>query len=319
MVFLWGLAHDRGAVTHPPVIWLLCDGKPGHENQSLGLAEAIERRVPCEIHRIDLSGESGVVGRHFLALRASRDLPRPDLILGAGHSTHASLWWLARKTGANSVVLMRPSLPLGCFDLCIAPAHDFPEGFERPGLVLTCGALNRVKAVVGEKSGKLILIGGPSKTHGWDGDALLEILALATDRGGWELTDSRRTPGGFLDQVRARLPGVTVFSHEETSPDWVPGKLAQAKEVWVTEDSVSMIYEALTSGARVGLLPLPRLKSGARVLNGIDRLLAEKFLTPFVEWRECQRISSPPEILREADRCAEIVLARLTPVDQHQP
>jgi len=318
MVFPQGLAHDRGAVTHPPVIWLLCDGKPGHENQSLGLAEAIGRRVRCEIHRIDLSAAAGMLGRHFLAMQANRDLPRPDLILGAGHSTHASLWWLARKTGAKSVVLMRPSLPLGCFDLCIAPAHDFLEGFERTGLVLTRGALNRVKDAAGEKSGKLILIGGPSKTHGWDGDSLLEMLALATDRGGWELTDSRRTPDGFLDQVRARLPGVTAFSHEETPPDWVPEKLGQAKEVWVTEDSVSMIYEALTSGARVGLLPLPRLKSGARILNGIDRLLAEKFLTPFAGWREFQRISSPPEILREADRCAEIVIAHLTSMNQHQ-
>jgi len=305
-------------VTHPPVIWLLCDGKPGHENQSLGLAEAIGRRVRCEIHRIDLSAAAGMLGRHFLAMQANRDLPRPDLILGAGHSTHASLWWLARKTRAKSVVLMRPSLPLGCFDLCIAPAHDFPEGYERSGLVLTRGALNRVKDAAGEKSGKLILIGGPSKIHGWDGDTLLEMLALATDRGGWELTDSRRTPDGFLDQVRARLPGVTAFSHEETPPDWVPEKLGQAKEVWVTEDSVSMIYEALTSGARVGLLPLPRLKSGARILNGIDRLLAEKFLTPFAGWREFQRISSPPEILREADRCAEIVIAHLTSMNQHQ-
>lgn len=297
----------------PSVIWLLCDGKPGHENQSLGLAEAIERRVPCRVHRIDLSEASGMLGRHFLVQRASRALPRPDLIFGAGHSTHASLWWLARKTGAKSVVLMRPSLPIGCFDLCIAPVHDFPEGFERPGLVLTRGALNRVKAVAGEKSGKLVLIGGPSKTHGWDGDGLLEMLALATDRGGWELTDSRRTPDGFLDQVRRRLPGVTVNSHKETAPDWVPEKLEKAKEVWVTEDSVSMIYEALTSGARVGLLPLPRLKSGARVLNGIDRLLAEKFLTSFAVWRETQRIASPPEILCEADRCAEIVLALSNP------
>lgn len=319
MVFPLGLAHDRGAVTHPPVIWLLCDGKPGHENQSLGLAEAIGRRVMCKIHRIDLAEKPGMIGRYFLGLRACRDLPRPDLILGAGHSTHASLWWLARKTGAKSVVLMSPSLPLGFFDLCIAPAHDFPEGFERAGLVLTRGALNRVEAAAGEKSGKLILIGGPSKTHGWDGEALLEMLALATDRGGWDLTDSRRTPDGFLDQARRRLPGVTVISHKETPPNWVPEKLGQAKEVWVTEDSVSMIYEALTSGARVGLLPLPRLKSGARVLNGIDRLLAEKFLTPFADWRESQRISSPPEILREADRCAEIVLARLTSMNQLQP
>ena len=73
----------------------------------------------------------------------------------------------------------------------------------------------------GEKTDKLILIGGPSKTHGWDGAAILDMLAQATDRGGWELTDSRRTPDDFLAQTRERLPGVTVFSHHETPPDWL--------------------------------------------------------------------------------------------------
>ena len=166
--------------------------------------------------------------------------------------------WLGRKQHAKTVVLMRPSIPIGWFDFCIAPSHDFPAGRVQPNLILTRGALNRVIPGKGEKTGKLILIGGPSKTHGWDGPALLDMLAQATDRGGWELTDSRRTPEGFLDQVRQALPGVTAISHHETPPDWVPEKLQSAKEVWVTEDSVSMIYEALTSGARVGLLPTPR-------------------------------------------------------------
>ena len=137
------------------------------------------------------------------------------------------------------------------------------------------------------------------------------MLKQATDRGGWELTDSRRTPANFLERVRSELPGVTAFSHEKTPPEWVPARLQAAKEVWVTEDSVSMIYEALTSGARVGLLPTPRLASQSRVLNGIDRLIADGFLTPFPKWLENHRLAAAPETLCEADRCAEIVLARL--------
>lgn len=301
----------RPEVTPPLTIWLIGDGKPGHENQSLGLAEAIGRRVPCALHRIPLAGKRGLVGRVRAALAAGAALPKPDLILAAGHATHPALWLLARKHRALSVVLMKPSIPIGWFSMCIAPDHDFPQGAGRPDLVLTRGALNRVTPGEAEKSGKLILIGGPSKTHGWDGAAVLAMLAEATDRGGWELSDSRRTPEGFLDQARAQLPGVAVFSHEDTPSGWVPEKLRQAKEVWVTEDSVSMIYEALTSGARVGLLPVPRLVAGSRVLHGVDRLIADGFLTPFSRWRENHRLAPPPEVLREADRCAEIVLSRL--------
>ena len=32
------------------VVWLVTDGKPGHENQSRGLAEALARATPTEIH-----------------------------------------------------------------------------------------------------------------------------------------------------------------------------------------------------------------------------------------------------------------------------
>ncbi len=299
-------------MTKPLILWLLGDGKPGHENQSLGLADALARRRPCEVHRISLAEKSGVIGRVRAALAASDGIPKPNLVIGAGHATHAALWWLSRKHNAKSVVLMKPSLPLGCFDLGIVPEHDFHAGCRRENVIITRGALNRVTPHVGEKSGKLILIGGPSKTHGWDGPALLDQLAQATDRGGWELSDSRRTPEGFLEEARTRLSGVEVISHQDTPPEWVPEKLQQAKEVWVTEDSVSMIYEALTSGARVGVLPAPRKFGKSRVLNGIDRLVADGFLTPFSRWQESHRISSAPETLREADRCAEELLKRLS-------
>ncbi|MBM3864135.1 MAG: hypothetical protein FJ385_09365 [Verrucomicrobia bacterium] len=109
----------------PLVLWLIGDGKPGHENQSLGLAEAIGRRVPVDIHRIRLAQGRGLLGRLAAATATAKTLPRPDFILGAGHATHLPLLWLARKYGAKSVVLMKPSLPLACFDWCIAPEHVF--------------------------------------------------------------------------------------------------------------------------------------------------------------------------------------------------
>jgi mitochondrial fission protein ELM1 len=308
------LVQTRGAgngefVTQPLTLWLIGDGKPGHENQSLGLAEALQRRVACDVHRISLVGAVGMIGRLRAAIRAGKSLPKPDMILAAGHSTHPALLWLSRVYQAKSIVLMRPSLPLSWFDGCLAPEHDFPDGNDAENLIITRGAINRVVKGVEGKTGKLILVGGPSKTHGWDGDAVLQMLERATDRGGWDLTDSRRTPPEFLDQVRRRLSGVVVYSHQDTAPDWLPSMLRNAKEVWVTEDSISMIYEALTSGAKVGLLPVPRLRADSRLLRGIDALIADGYLTPFRKWLENQSLADPPSVLGEADRCAEMVLA----------
>jgi mitochondrial fission protein ELM1 len=294
----------------PLTLWLIGDGKPGHENQSLGLAEAIQRRVACEIHRISIVGKGGFFGRIRAALAAGTKLPKPDFIIAAGHATHLPLLWLARKYSAKSIVLMRPSLPLACFDLCIAPSHDFPKKPQRKNLILTRGAINRVRSVDSEKTGRLILIGGPSKTHGWDPAVMLDMLAKLTATGSWQLTDSRRTPEGFLEQIKKHLPNMEIFSCQETPPDWLPSKLREADEVWVSEDSVSMIYESLSSGARVGLLPVPRLNHHSRVLRGIDELVETGYLTPFFAWQNAGHLRTAPETLNEAARCAEIVLGK---------
>jgi hypothetical protein len=300
-------------VTRTLILWLLGDGKPGHENQALGLAEALGRRVPCTIYRISLAGKHGLPGRIRAARAASNGWPQPDLILAAGHATHPALLWLTRQHRSKSIVLMRPSLPMAWFDLCLAPAHDFPNGCARPNLIPTRGALNRVAppASTASRTGRMILLGGPSATHGWDGRALWHALSEITASGHCQLTDSRRTPGGFLNEIRQRLPAIEVFSYQQTTPDWLPAKLSAAADVWVTEDSVSMIYEALSSGARVGLLPAPRLKTSARVLRGLEGLIADGFLTTFAAWQKTRELKTPPEILREADRCAEEVLRRL--------
>ena len=160
----------------------------------------------------------------------------------------------------------------------------------------------------------MILIGGPSATHGWDGETLLNALAAITSNGDWQLTDSRRTPAGFIGEIASRLPQIEIFPHQETPPDWLPARLARAEEVWVTEDSVSMVYEALSSGASVGLLPVPRLLSASRVLRGLEQLVAERFLTLFSDWEKYDPLEKPPTTLRESDRCAEEVIARISPI-----
>lgn len=301
-------ADNLEAVSHPLTIWLIGDGKPGHENQSLGLAEAMARLRSCEVHRISLAGERGLWRRLRRAFALAKSLPRPDLIVAAGHATHGALLGLSLKYRAKCVVLMRPSLPLAWFDLCLAPEHDFTHESGRKNLMLTRGAINRVGEGAAGAQGKLVLIGGPSKTHGWDEAGMLDRLRRVCVGDAWELTDSRRTPAGFLDQLVKDLPQVRLFAHQETAPDWLPAKLNQAAEVWVTEDSVSMVYEALTSGARVGLLPVPRLREDSRVLAGLDLLVREGYLTTFDQWSANPQLPALPQPLREADRCAAFVL-----------
>jgi len=294
-------------VSRPRTLWLIGDGKPGHENQSLGLAEAMARQHPCEIHWISLAGAGGLIGRLQSAFSQASRLPKPDGILAAGHATHASLFALGWRYRAVTVVLMKPSLPMGCFDLCLAPEHDFPNGANRKNLVLTRGAINRIRPSEQSATGRLVLLGGPSKVHSWDSEEMTRMLADICDGGVWEVTDSRRTPDGLLQQIGKRIAGVVVYAHQQTEAGWLPEKLAAAGEVWVTEDSVSMVYEALSSGARVGLLPVPANKKEGRVQRGITGLVQDGYLTRYDAWRENRVLANPPQSLNEADRCADIV------------
>ena len=85
----------------PRVVWRFSDGKPGHDNQSLGLVDALQRRT--RIHNYDIPVQPGA-GRHLLLGRFPDGslLPDPWLIIGAGHATHLPM------LAARRAVAVRP-------------------------------------------------------------------------------------------------------------------------------------------------------------------------------------------------------------------
>ena len=99
-------------------------------------------------------------------------------------------------------------MPCRWFDHCLIPEHDFQEGVKTPrNVILTKGALNRVTYDPGAKDGSgLILIGGKSSEFGFDGESLhvkrLMISWGQDENVKWSLTDSRRTPAGFLESLK---------------------------------------------------------------------------------------------------------------------
>lgn len=295
-------------VNTPLHIVVLSDGKAGHLNQSLGLYEALQRITPCKLETISVGD------RRF---PSPTQISKPDLILAAGHRTHLPLLLLSKRLGCMSVVLMKPSLPTFLFDLCIIPRHDLKGANPPKNIIPSTGALNRVPPPGDqERQGGLILLGGPSSHHGWDEVGTRKRVCSIVEAGSerpWRATDSRRTPEDTLQSLQKQCSGIAIYPHQSTGPEWLPQRLAEAHETWVTEDSVSMIYEALSSGTRVGILPSPKSGTAGRIARGIQRLIAEKWVTPFEQWKPGDPLAKPPEVLREADRIAEIVLDRLLP------
>jgi len=81
--------------------------------------------------------------------------------------------------------------------------------------------------------------------------------------------------------------------------------MQKAQAVWVTEDSVSMIYEALTAGCRVGVMMLDRLKQD-RITRSVDNLLQQHIISTTTTLQQLPVQNT----FKEAERVATYLLAK---------
>jgi mitochondrial fission protein ELM1 len=273
--------HNRRAV----VVWAFTDGKAGHENQTRGLLAALAHRHPVDARWIHVPAYASVLSslmtRRFLP---GVGLPPPDLLVGAGHRTHLPLLAARRAHGGRTIVLMKPSLPRAWFDLCVIPEHDSVTGAN---VLSTRGALNPVEPGSKNARAGLILIGGPSRHHGWSEDEILSQVETIVPARAYRLgtTTSRRTQSATTALLRTlTLKNLTVVPVTETGPGWLSERLTSAAQVWVTEDSVSMVYESLTANAATGVLSVPA-KRESRIARGIAALTRDGLVTRFADWQ----------------------------------
>ncbi|MBI2992904.1 MAG: mitochondrial fission ELM1 family protein [Gammaproteobacteria bacterium] len=291
-------------------VWRFTDGRRGHDTQSLGLTQALARLHPCSL--FDLPIPPLIHALLDLILRrcpAGAALPDPDLLVGAGHATHLPLISARRARGGRAVILMTPSLPMACFDLCLIPSHDAPP--DRPNIIRTQGPLNTIVCDDRPRTGPgLILIGGPSKHYDWRHDWLLERLRglLAASAESWIISDSPRTPAGTRSALAGLAGGNVNYSPwDRAGHEWLAQRLPKTPVAWITCDSLSMIYEALTAGCVVGVLELPARRT-SHVTRAIEELIFDSMVTPVSAWRAGQPLKTSRRKLDEASRCAAIVL-----------
>ncbi len=280
------------------------DGKAGHRSQALGLFQAMQRQQANatfeEVSINDLPIISLI--KALFSSKNSLLQQAPDFIFGVGSHTHFRVWLLGKIfKKAKTVILMKPNLPIVWFDYAVIPEHDGILSNER--VIVTRGALNPIRNENRHQAGRiLIALGGSSKRHQWNHEkVLLSVQKIVECNSNSEiiLTTSRRTPVGFTDILKQQsfAKRLQICPVEQTPQGWIFEEMQKAEAVWVTEDSVSMIYEALTAGCRVGVIAMDRLKQD-RITNSVDILLEKKLIANVFD------INLLPEgqVLQEADR-----------------
>lgn len=136
-------------ISNSNICWVVTDGKPGMENQALGLAEALGLKT--DIKRIHLKSPWRQLSPYFRwglkhCLSNKSDLlapPWPDYVVASGRQSIApSLYIKEQSQGkTKTIYIQKPGISLKNFDIIVAPKHDSLTG---PNVIQTYAALHRV-------------------------------------------------------------------------------------------------------------------------------------------------------------------------------
>jgi hypothetical protein len=219
-----------------------------------------------------------------------------------------------KRAGGRVITCMKPDWPLAKYmDLCFIPEHDLPR--EKDNVFITLGPPNTAFDYNSHDSGRgLIVVGGKDKkTHHWHNEKVIRqirwILKTQTDIA-WTISTSPRTPESMtnlLKEMEKDFPGMVFIPFKQTPSGWIEEQYALSKFAWVTADSVSMVYEALSAGCLVGILSVDWKNSENKLARAI-KLLEKKNKIVTYENFKCKPGYPEYCVMNEARRCAEEIL-----------
>jgi mitochondrial fission protein ELM1 len=275
----------------PYRILLLKDRRPGHYRKSDGVATAIARHIPISVADIAVRAPFGLPARlqrkilEFDRLGPAllrlvwgirpESIAPPDLIISTGADTLAPNALLARHFGCRNVFVgtirdaspknfsavlsARPELSgRARHFIVLSPSGVDPDTLRTPTPVAASDRL-RSRTLA-------LLIGGPAPGYAFsdaDWDNVKPLLQAGSDAGvNWFVTTSRRTPDAVADRLAAAaasLPGIVQFIDYRQASAGSIDPLFNTDAILVTEDSNTMISEAVAARRPVVVLRPERL------------------------------------------------------------
>lgn len=252
--------------TFSKAVILVENGLIGTQNQCLAVAQALG--LESDIHHLHPNWLERLLAPYFG--RRPKVTVSPDtLVIAAGRQAiRPALHVKKHHPDVTVVALQDPKTGYQQFDLIAAPAHD---QVNQGQLFQTLGAPTQVNAALLQCAKSefsdlarlpspriAVLIGGNSKTHSLSQKRLGSILAqLDAHEASYMMTASRRSGVDTIKTLNAfanAQPNRIVWDGQGPNP--YHAMLAHADTILVTNDSVSMISDAASTGKPVYLLPL---------------------------------------------------------------
>ncbi len=205
-----------------------------------------------------------------------------EFVISCGSSLAPVSIFMSKENNAKNIVIMKPGGAPGLwrFNLAIIPRHDNPKHAKNivvtdlaPNLIneermaidgthLKHHAQSDVKDAIG------LFAGGDNPEFSLTGDimnAVIEGVATFSERSGAPIlaTTSRRTSGECENILKNRLRNnkkckFLVVANEKNFDFAVGGMLAMSKIAVVSEESISMVSEAISAGRKVVVFRLSK-------------------------------------------------------------
>lgn len=263
----------------PLQILILADDRPGHYHLAEGVAAAMLRRRPGQVRTLRvierrlLGGrvgaqmlKSGVPPKAVLKLAYgldAADVGTADVVISAGGDTLNANVALARLLGIPNIfcgTLRRH--PPGAFSLIVS-SYARHSGLPRHLVTLKPNgmdpdALGRERPILPNDARPRVaglLVGGNSGLFHYtpeDWRCLIEFLTESNAAHGtrWIVSTSRRTPDAVADDLvamarRADSPIVELIDFRTAGPGTLPNLFARVEAILCTEDSSTMLSEAV--------------------------------------------------------------------------
>jgi mitochondrial fission protein ELM1 len=303
--------------TRPLTALLLADDKPGHYRQAEGVIAAIGRRRPVTTIRLEVQRRFIIPTRTLLQLVnwgaspelvlrlgyriAAASLPAADVVVSAGGETLAANAAVARALGVPNIFCGRlrrlkpehvrlvivalqslAKLPNHLVSLPPSPIDPVPQPARSNGRV----RLDRSHppARVG------VLIGGNSGAFRYGTEDWLQLTRFLRDAHrsqgiSWLATTSRRS-GSFIGDALAAMAadpdsGIETFIDIRTAgPGTLPQIFATADAILCTDDSTTMLSEAIAAGLPVVSVSPEDSALEAREADFRRYLAAERWYRP---------------------------------------
>jgi len=314
-------------------LWALALPEAGFRSQVIGLAEAVGGRV--EVKNVDLAAPwrylpASFCVRPLSALTPGSDqltAPWPDAVIACGRRTIPLAIAIKRASHNRTklIYIQNPKASASEFDLVISMRHDELQG---PQVLTVDTAMHRVtdaklNAAQGTHDPRLdalpqpllgVVLGGRNKNFRFTQRVALRLIDQLTrvqreTGAGIAITPSRRTEHDVKDAFRAfAKKSESVFFWDEQGDNPYLGILAKADALVVTEDSVSMVSEALATQKPVATVPLAG--TAKRHEAFIDALLRRDAVTRFTgSWPEL-RSAPQQDATQRAAEAVRVVLQK---------